>query len=123
MSESQNLLHWSDLVCYLCEPGHRPTFESAGDLMAHWQKKHHHHPHLRWQMAQLMDKMQGFSWRPHIPEVDAWSDGLCPTCGKTGGDAESTSFKTGKKAWNGGEETIIVIYCRRCGDIIRRVSN
>ena len=120
MSALQNSLHWSDLVCYLCEPGHRRDFESPADLMAHWQKKHREHPHLQWQIAELRDRVEGFGWRSHLPEVDAWSDGLCPTCHEA--DGASTLFHTGEKAWHGGEKMILVVYCRRDGDIIRRIS-
>lgn len=110
----------SDLVCYLCEPRHRRDFQSPVELLAHWQQKHKDHPHRRWQKAVLWDKMFGFDWRPHLPEVGAWSDGLCPTCHEA--DGESSVFLTGEKAWHGGEKMILVVYCRRDGDIIRRIS-
>jgi hypothetical protein len=114
------VLHWSDLVCYLCETGHRRSFDSETELISHWQNKHREHPHLKWQLAWLMDMTKGFSWRPHVPEVDAQSDGLCPTCHEA--DGASSLFHTGEKSWTGEEKMILVVYCRRDGDIIRRIS-
>lgn len=105
-------------ICEVSPPGHRGHLYIDAEPIDHWRGKHP--AEFAWQMAKLRDKREGFGWRKRLPEIDAWSDGLRPICGRS--EIDGVLVPSGQKSLSGGEEMIVVEYCIHDGDIIRRVT-
>ena len=105
-----------DDICDLCPPGKRKNY-SEPDRVQHWRK--HHPERFTLMLAMLRDQKEGFGWRPMLPTINDYQcEGLCPECGPAGpGDGRSAVVYPHLQKDSG--ESIEVVYCARCGDIIR----